>query len=135
MRPGGDVDLAADDRANALGAGRQIEVGGGVHGAVVGDRDRVHAEGGGALDQVGDSTEAVEQAEFAVDVKVGESGQTCAPQVMADSRFGPRKRTNGGWGRWGVAGAIWGGLARVRVFSKKLLRRRGVHFGGFLGGG
>ena len=125
---GGDVDLAADDGADALVAGGQVEVGGGVHGAVVGDGDRVHAERGGALDEVGNATEAVEQAEFAVDVEVGESGQTCAPQVIGDSRFWPRRRTNGG----GVGGAWrgrFGGASRaVRVFSKKLLRRGGVHF-------
>ena len=31
-----------------------------------------------------------------------------------------------------VQGVKWGGFTRVRVFSKKLLRRRGVHFGGVL---
>ena len=92
---GGDVNLAADDRADALVAGGQVEVGGGVHGAVVGDGDRVHAERGGALDEVGDAAEAVEQAEFAVDVEVGESGQAWAPQVRVDSRYWPQNRTNG----------------------------------------
>ena len=92
-------------------------------GVVAGGRQGGHVERGGALDEVENATEAVEQAEFAADVKVGESGRTCTSQVMGESRFRLRRRTNGrGRVRSGRCGLrCWmGGLARIRSFSKEL---------------
>ena len=71
-RPAGDVGLDADDRLDALVLRGLVEGDGAVEGAVVGDGHRIHALGGRRVDQLRDPAEAVEQAEFGVDVEVGE---------------------------------------------------------------
>ena len=71
-RPAGDVGLDADDRLDALVLRGLVERDGAVEGAVVRDGHRIHALGGRRVDQLRDPAEAVEQAEFGVDVEVGE---------------------------------------------------------------
>ena len=71
-RPAGDVGLDADDRLDALVLGGLVEGDRAVEGAVVRDGHRIHALGRRRVDQLRDPAEAVEQAEFGVDVEVGE---------------------------------------------------------------
>ena len=82
-RPAGDVGLDADDRLDPLVAGRLVEGDRAVERAVVGDRHRIHAQLRGRVDQLGDPAEAVEQAEFGVDMEVrevvGSEGRHGAP--------------------------------------------------------
>ena len=80
-RPAGDVGLDPDDRLDALGPRRLVEGDGAVERAVVGDRHRIHAQLRRRIDQLGDPAEAVEQAEFGVDVEVREV-------VRGDGRHG-----------------------------------------------
>ncbi len=68
----GDVGLDADDRLDALRPRRLVERDGAVQGTVVRDRHGIHAVRGRAVDEFRDPAEAVEQAEFGVDVEVGE---------------------------------------------------------------
>ena len=71
-RAAGDVGLDADDRLDALVLRGLVERDRAVEGAVVGDGHRIHALRRRRVDQLGDPAEAVEQAEFGVDVEVGE---------------------------------------------------------------
>ncbi len=71
-RPAGDIRLDADDRLDALRSRGLVEGDRAVQGAVVGDRQRIHAQLGGRVDQLGDPAEPVEEAEFGVDVEVRE---------------------------------------------------------------
>ncbi len=74
IRPvaGSDVRLDADDRADAVLKSLVEEVEGPEHVAVVGDRDRRHAELGDALAQLGQSVGAVEEGVLAVEMEVDE---------------------------------------------------------------
>ncbi len=67
-----DVRLHADDRLDVPGAAGLVEGDRAVQRAVVGQRERIEALLGRRIDQLGDPAEAVEQAEFGVDVEVGE---------------------------------------------------------------
>ena len=67
-----DVRLHADDRLDVPGAAGLVERDRAVQRAVVGQRERIEALLGRRIDQLGDPAEAVEQAEFGVDVEVGE---------------------------------------------------------------
>ena len=71
-RPAGDVGLDADDRLDPLVPGGLVERHRAVEGAVVRDGHRIHALRGRRVDQLRDPAEAVKQAEFGVDVEVGE---------------------------------------------------------------
>ena len=68
----GDVRLDADDRLDPLVLRGLVEGDRSVEGAVVGQGERIHALLGRRVDQLGDPSEAVEQAELGVDVEVGE---------------------------------------------------------------
>jgi hypothetical protein len=68
----GDVHLAADERPDALGTRRPVEVDRAGERAVVGERDRRHPELRRALRQVGDPAGAVEDRVLGVDVEVDE---------------------------------------------------------------
>ena len=70
----GDVHLAADDRLDLRGLRLLIEFDDAVHSSVVGDGKAVHAQCFGPVDQGFEAAETIEQAEFGVDVKVGEQG-------------------------------------------------------------
>ena len=80
-RPAGDVGLDADDRLDALRPRGLVEGDRAVERAVVGDRHRIHAQLCRRIDQLRDPAEAVEQAEFGVDVEVREV-------VRGDGRHG-----------------------------------------------
>ena len=69
---GGDVGLDADDRLDPRGLGLLVELVGAEHVAVVGHRDRRHAELGGALGQRVEAGRAVEHGVLGVDVQVDE---------------------------------------------------------------
>ncbi len=69
---GGDVGFQADDRLDAGGFGLSEEFDGPVEVAVVGDRQRGHAEVLDPLDQLGNLAGAVEQAVVGVAVQVNE---------------------------------------------------------------
>ena len=77
--PRRDIDLAADEWPDPGFLGRQIEVGGPVHDAVVGERDRVHPELTGALEDLGNATEPVEQAELTVNVQMRKVSHAVPP--------------------------------------------------------
>ncbi len=64
------VRFHADDRLDACRFARAVKVDHAEHRAVIGDRQRVHPGVGGALDQPFDLAQAVEQAEFGVDVQM-----------------------------------------------------------------
>ena len=66
----GDVDLAADDGLDARVAAGRVEVDHPVEGAVIGDRQGVHAQLPGPRHQVGDTADAVEHTVFGMNVKV-----------------------------------------------------------------
>ena len=66
----GDVDFAANDWSYASFPSGYIEINDAVHGPVVGDGKAVHAQLFGAGNKLRDSTHAIEQAVFSVDVKV-----------------------------------------------------------------
>ena len=91
-RPAGDVGLHADDRLDALRPGRLVEGDRAVQRAVVGDRHRIHAQLGGRVDELGDPPEAVEQAEFGVDMEVrevvGRDGRHGTSMVAARAQTG-----------------------------------------------
>ena len=67
-----DIDLAADDGLDALGLCSTIKVDHAVHDAVIGDGQRSLAQLFGARSKPADAACAVEQTEFAVDVKMYE---------------------------------------------------------------
>ncbi len=86
---GGDVGLDADDGLQPLRAGLPIEVDGGVEDAVVGEGDRLLSQLAGAIHELRDTGEAVEQAVLGVDVKVGEHvSPGFAPLIIAAVRAG-----------------------------------------------
>jgi hypothetical protein len=70
---GRDVHLAADDRLHPGRHRRLVELHRAEHVAVVGHRDRRHAEGLHAGDEVGDLIRAVQQRILGVEVEVGET--------------------------------------------------------------
>lgn len=67
---GGDVGFVADDRVDVLGFASVVELKRAVQIAVIGQRKGVHTVVGGALDQFGDGTRAVQQAVVTVAVKM-----------------------------------------------------------------
>ena len=67
-----DIDLAADDGLDALGLCSTIKVDHAVHDAVIGDGQRSLAQLFGARSKPANAACAVEQTEFAVDVKMYE---------------------------------------------------------------
>ena len=69
---GGDIDLAADDGADARGNGGVIKLHTAVHDAVVGDGDGGLAQLLDAVEQFVDAAGAVQQAVLCVQVQVGE---------------------------------------------------------------
>ena len=71
-RAPGDVRLHADDRLDVPGAAGLVERDRAIQRAVVGQREQIEALLGRRIDQFGDPAQAVEQAEFGVDVEVGE---------------------------------------------------------------
>ena len=77
-----DVDLAADQRLDAVLARLPVEVDGAGQRAVIGERDRGHLPLGGAGGERGDAARPVEDRELGVDVEVDELG-------------GPRRRSLG----------------------------------------
>ncbi len=74
------VELAADDRLDALGLGRVVEFDRAVEIAMVGERDGGHAEYDRPVHQPVDAAAAVEQAEVGVDVEMDE--------ILIDGRHG-----------------------------------------------
>ena len=84
----GDVDLAADERLDALVSGRLVEVDRAGERAVVGEPDGRHLELGGALREVRDPAGAVEDRVLGVDVEVDEGrfghGESIVLGVPAD---------------------------------------------------
>ena len=71
-RPGGDVDLAADDRLDPGFLACLVEVDRAVHDAVIGERDRGHLELGRPRDHGVDATGPIEQRVLGVVVEVNE---------------------------------------------------------------
>ena len=69
-----EVDLAADDRLDAVLGARLVELDGAVHDAVVGQAERRLGELGGACGQRVDLARTVEQRVLGVDVEVGAGG-------------------------------------------------------------
>jgi hypothetical protein len=67
----GDIDFAADDGFYACFLSCHIEIDDAIHGAVVGDRQAVHAQFLGSGNELRYATHAIEEAVFGVDVKVG----------------------------------------------------------------
>ena len=92
----GDVDLAAEDRLDALVARRLVEVDRARERAVVGERDGRHLELGGALREVRDPARAVEDRVLRVDVEVDEGrfghGKSSVVAVPADKVLTARQR-------------------------------------------
>jgi len=71
-RPRGDIGLDPDDGFDPLVPGSLVERHRAVERAVVGDGHRVHALRGRRVHELGDPTEAVEEAELRMDVEVRE---------------------------------------------------------------
>ena len=71
-RATGDVRLHPDDRLDPLGPRCLVERNRAVERAVVGQGQRIHPLLSRRVDQLRDPSEPVEQAEFGVDVEVGE---------------------------------------------------------------
>ncbi len=69
-----EVDLAADDRLDAVLAARLVELDRAVHDAVVGEPERRLLELRGALGERLDLARAVEQRVLGVDVEMGAAG-------------------------------------------------------------
>ena len=89
-----EVDLAADDRLDAVLPGGLVELDGAVHDAVIGEPERGLAEGCGARGEIVDLACAVQQRVLGVDVEVGDGG---AAQDRTEDRWGPgRKRARCG---------------------------------------
>ncbi len=89
-----DVDLAADQRLDALLPGVLVELDGAGERAVVGERDGRHLELRGAGRQIGDPAGPVEDREFGVDVEVDELGSQ-GRAILAGtpaSPISPRRR-------------------------------------------
>ncbi len=100
---GGDVELEADDRLDALVLGGAVELDGAAQRAVVGEGDRRHAQFLGARDQRLDPARAVEQRVLAVHVEMDECGGHGWPDSsMVEARSGgvrqPAGHTPGGTG-------------------------------------
>ena len=68
----GDVNFAADDRLDAFLAAGGIEVDHAVKSAVVGNGERIHAQGPGMGNEFLDPADAVKHTVFGMDVKVCE---------------------------------------------------------------
>ena len=80
----GDVQLAADDGAQASFLGLGVEFQRAVHGPVIRDRHGVHAVFFRLLNQVADADRAVEHGILRVNVQVGEGRH--GGKVWADYR-------------------------------------------------
>ena len=72
MGPRREVGLGADDRPDAVGTGRLVELVGRMHVAVIGHRDRRHPQPGGLGAEIIDLRRTVEHGVLAVDVQVHE---------------------------------------------------------------
>ncbi len=83
--PRGEVGFHAQDRLDARALGGAIEVDHAEHRAVIGQRQSRHAQFAGALHQVRDAAQAVEQRVFGMDVQVnkrhGHSGVPVVPSL------------------------------------------------------
>ena len=93
---GGEVGLHPDDRLDPRGRRLGVEVVGPEHVAVVGHRDRVHAQLGGPLEHVAQPRRPVEHGVLGVDVEVGEG--------VGRHLCGGAPRTSV-WVAWGQASA------------------------------
>ena len=91
-----DVRLHADDRLDALVLRRLVERDGAVERAVVRDRHRIHARLGRRIDQLRDPAEAVEEAEFGVDVEMREVVRGDRHREANGSRPAARRRLRPG---------------------------------------
>ena len=83
---GGDVELEADDRLDALVLGGAVELDGAAQRAVVGERHRRHAQLLGPRDQLLDPARAVEQRVLAVHVEMDEGGGHGWPDSSMEGR-------------------------------------------------
>ena len=79
----GHVGLAADDGLDAPVLALGVEIDGAIEGAVVGDRQGVHAQFNGLVDQVRDSADPVQHAVLGVVVQVGEHESTSPSLVCS----------------------------------------------------
>ena len=79
-----EIDLAADDRVNALRLAGAVEVDYAVHDAVVGQRTRGLAEGGDTVHELFDAARAVKQAVFTMHMQMGKRYHL----VLLCSKFG-----------------------------------------------
>ena len=96
---GGDVGLGADDRLDAVRRRLLPEVVGAEHVAVVGHRQRRHAELGGAGEQLVEARRAVEHGVLGVHVQVHERvlldprlGRLLPSSALSGDSVGPRGR-------------------------------------------
>ena len=72
-RTGRNVELASDDGLYPLIAGHHVKVHRTVHGAMVRDRDGIHAQFPRAADDFRDLAHSIQEAELAVNVKMSEA--------------------------------------------------------------
>ena len=100
----GEVDFAADQRLDAAGLRLEVEVDRPEKIPVVGERQRLHAQPGGAVHQAVDAAGAVEQAVVRVDVEMDEIGvggrqghanQDPAPKCSRRNAVERRRNGNG----------------------------------------
>ncbi len=70
--PRGEITLYPDDRLDSRFFGSVVEIDHPKHGAVIGDRDGGHAHLLGALNQLVDVAETIQNRVFGVDVKMDE---------------------------------------------------------------
>ena len=151
---GGEVGLHADDRLDPGGLGLGPEVVGAEHVAVVGHRDRVHAQLGGPLEHVAQPGRTVQHGVLGVDVEVdetvpasghggrsalpGASGWTrqCGPGVTPGGAGEDRQRTSASHPPLTVTRAVRrprsGSRRRPRIVlpGGEALRDHGVHHRG-----
>ena len=80
-RPAREIDLAADDRLDSLGAAGIVEGDGSVHDAVIGDGAGGMSALFGAPWNIGDAAGAVEQTVFTVQMQMHEIGHHTAPFI------------------------------------------------------
>ena len=122
----GDVDLAADDRLDALLAGLAVELDRAGERAVVGERDGRHLELGRARCERRDAARPVEDRVLGVDVQVDEVGlghgrveSSSASRLVRAQRAGPTPRRTDGPRRSGPAGRparrAWGRISPPRA--------------------
>ncbi len=113
-----DVDLAADDRVDALGFGRVVELHRAEEVAVVGHGDGGHLLLDHEVHQLGDFAGAVEQGVVGVAVQVDEGGVGHFFLGMLFLGGGSYKNSSVGFGGWGVGflGFGGGGLGVICFF-------------------